>query len=72
MMQRFNDSTDYKSQVRVTGGQHRGKTRDFFLAAALFTRLFEMPVAAHDLERAFAVDFFLQPPQCTIHWLTFF
>jgi hypothetical protein len=31
-----------------------------------------MPVAAHDLERAFAVDFFLQPPQCTIHWLTFF
>ena len=61
-----------KLQIRVAGGEHRGKTRDLFLAAALFTRLFKMPVTAHDLERAFAVDFLLQSPQRTIHWFAFF
>jgi len=61
-----------KLQIRVARGEHRGKTRDLFLAATLFTRLFEMPVIAHDLERAFAVDFFLQPPQRAIHRFAFF
>ena len=31
-----------------------------------------MPMAAHNLERALAVDFFLQPPQRTIHRFAFF
>jgi hypothetical protein len=31
-----------------------------------------MPVSAHDFERALAVDFFLQPPQRTIHRFAFF
>ena len=59
-------------QIRVALFEHRGKPRDFFLATALFTRLFKMPVIAHDFERAFAVDFFLQPPQRTIHRFAFF
>jgi hypothetical protein len=29
-------------------------------------------MAARDLEGPFTVDFFLQPPQRTIHWLAFF
>ncbi len=61
-----------KLQIRVARGQHRGEPRDFFLAAALFTRLFKMPVIAHDFKRALAVDFFLQPPQRTIHRFAFF
>jgi len=61
-----------KLQVGVARGQHRGKARGFFLAAPLFTRLFKMPVIAHDLEGPFAVDFFLQSPQRTFHWFAFF
>jgi hypothetical protein len=61
-----------KLQVGVAGGEHRGKAGGLFLAAALFTRLFEMPVTAHDLEGPFAVDFFLQSPQCAFHWFAFF
>jgi hypothetical protein len=59
-------------QVGVARGQHRGKARGFFLATPLFTRLFKMPVIAHDLEGSFAVDFFLQSPQRTFHWFAFF
>jgi hypothetical protein len=61
-----------KLQVGVTRSQHRGKTRGFFLAPALFTRLFEMPVIAHDLEGSFAVNFFLQSPQRAFHGFAFF
>ena len=73
-MQRFNDpqSGDFKSQVRVTRRQHRGETRDFFLAAAFFARLFERAMAADDFQRAFAVDFFLKPSQRAIHGFAFF
>ncbi len=59
-------------QICVPGGQHGRETRHFFLAAAFFTRLFEMPVIADDFKRAFAVDFFLKPAQRTIHGFTFF
>jgi hypothetical protein len=61
-----------KLQIRVALFEHRGKPRDFFLATALFTRLFEMPVIAHNFERALAIDFFLQPTQCTVHRFAFF
>ena len=61
-----------KLQVRVAGAKHRGKARGFFLAAALFTRLFKMPVIAHDLQGSFAVNFFLQSPQRAFHWFAFF
>ena len=71
-MQRFNDSTNYKSQIRVTGGQHGGETRHFFLAAPLFTGLFKRATAAHDFQRALAVDFFLKPAQRAFHRFAFF
>ena len=73
-MQRFNDLTVQRFnelQIRVAGGQHGGKAGGLFLASALFTRLFKMPVITHDLERAFAVDFFLQSPQCAFHGFAF-
>jgi hypothetical protein len=59
-------------QIRVTLFEHRGEPRDLFLATALLARLFKMPVPAHDFERALAVNFFLQPPQRTIHRFAFF
>ncbi len=59
-------------QIRVACAQHRGEPRDFFLAAAARTGLFEVPVIAHFLQGAFAVDFFLQPPKRPIHWFAFF
>ncbi len=58
--------------VGMARGEHGGETRDFFLAAADGAGLFKLPAVAHDLERAFAVDFFLQPPQRTIHRFAFF
>ena len=61
-----------KLQVRVAGAEHGGKARGLFLAAALFTRLFKMPVIAHDLQGPFAVNFLLQPPQRAFHWFAFF
>ena len=57
--------------VRVAGAQHGGKTRRFHFAAALFARLFKMPVIADFLERAFAVDFLFQPAQRLIHRFAF-
>jgi hypothetical protein len=72
-IQRFNDSTWFKKlQIGVTRAEHRGKARGLFLAAALFTRLFKMPMIAHDLQGPFAVNFFLQSPQRTFHWFAFF
>ena len=58
--------------VGVARGEPGGETGDFFLAAAAFARLFKLPAAADDIQRAFAVDFFLQPTQRTIHWFAFF
>ena len=73
-MQRFNDSRsdELELQVRVTRGQHGGETRDFLLATAFFAGLFERAMAAHDFQRAFAVDFFLKPAQRAIHRFAFF
>ena len=59
-------------QIRVTGGQHGGEPGRFHLATAPFARLFKMPVVAHDLQRAFAVDFLFQSPQGLFDWLAFF
>ena len=71
-MQRFNDSQFNGSQVRVTGGQHGGETRHFLLAAAFFAGLFKGPAAAHDFQRALAIDFFLKPAQRALHRFAFF
>jgi len=58
--------------VGVARGEHGGETGDFFLAAADGARLFELPAVAHDFQRAFAVNFFLQPTQRTFHRFAFF
>ena len=58
--------------VGVARGEHGGETGDFFLAAAAFARLFKLPAAAHNFERAFAIDFFLKPTQRTVNWFAFF
>ena len=72
-MQRFNDSTIQQIiNRRVPRGEHGGETGDFFLAAADGARLFKLPAGAHGLKRAFAVNFFLQSPQRTVHRFAFF
>ena len=73
-MQRFNDSrfNEFELQVRVARGQHGGETRDLLLAAAFFAGLLERAMAAHDFQRAFAIDFFLKPSQRAIHGFAFF
>lgn len=59
-------------QISVTSGQHRGKAGGLFLAPALLTRLFVMPVAANDAQRAFAINLLLETAQGFFHWLAFF
>ena len=59
-------------QIRITRGQHGGEPRHFLLAATALARLFKVPMIAHFLERAFAVDFFLQSPQRLLNWFAFF
>jgi hypothetical protein len=71
-MQRSNGPNRVRLQVRVTGGQHGRKARGLFLAAAALTRLFKMPVIAHDFQRAFAVHFLFQTAQRAVHGLAFF
>ena len=61
-----------KLQVGVTGGQHGGETRHFFFTAAFFAGLFKRFAAAHDFQRAFAVDFFLQSAQGAFYGFAFF
>ena len=61
-----------RSLIGVARGEHGGETGDFFLAAADGAGLFELPAVAHDLERAFAVNFFLEPTQSTFHRFAFF
>ena len=58
-------------QVRVTRGQHRGETRGFFLPPALLAGLFKVPMAAHRFQGPFAVDSFLQTPQCLVDGFAF-
>jgi hypothetical protein len=72
--QRFNDSMKIKFRlvVGVARGEHGGETGDFFFATAAFARLFKLPTAADDFQRALAVDFFLKPTQRTVHWFAFF
>src|SRR5579859_1605258 len=60
------------SKIRVAGAQHGGETGRLHLATAAFARLFKVPVIADDLERPFAVNFFLQSPQGLLDWLAFF
>ena len=59
-------------QVGVAGAQHGAETGGLFLAATALTGFFKMPVAADLLQRAFAVDFLLQPPERAIHRFAFF
>ena len=58
--------------VGVTRGEHGGEAGDFFLATTHGAGLLVLPAAANDLERAFAVNFFLQSPQRTVHRFAFF
>ncbi len=58
--------------ICVARGKHGGETGNLFLAAADGARLFKLPAATHDFERAFAVDFFLQTTQRTFNRFTFF
>jgi len=59
-------------QISVTRAQHGGETRGLHFAATALARLFEMPMIAHFLQRAFAVDFLFQPAQRLVHGLAFF
>ena len=61
-----------KLQVGVAGGQHGGETGHFFFAAAFFAGLFKRPAAAHDFQRALAIDFFLKPTQRAFYRFAFF
>ena len=58
-----------RSHIGVSGGQHRGKAGGFGLAPFPFAGLFKMPVIAHFLECAFAVNLLLQPAQGLVHRL---
>ena len=69
MFQRFDE---FQLIVRVAGGEHGGETGDFFLATAHGAGLLILPAVANNLERAFAIDFFLKPTQRTIHRFAFF
>ena len=60
------------SHVGVTGAQHGGKPGRLHFPAPPFTGLFEMPVVAHFLQSAFAVDLFLQTPQRLVNRFPFF
>jgi hypothetical protein len=60
-----------KLHIRVASSQHRGKSGSLFFAPPLFTRLFETPVGANDLQGAFPVDFLFQSPQSLIYRIAF-
>ena len=50
-------------QISVASSQHGRKTCRLFFAPAFFTGFFEMPMAAHNAQRAFAVELLLQSTQ---------
>ena len=65
-IQRFNGLTAWpgsRLQIGVAGAEHRGEPRGLFLAPAFLTRLFEVPVTAHNAQCALAVNSLFQPPQ---------
>ena len=51
------------SQVGVARAEHRRESGCFLFAPAALARLFEMPVVPYHLQRPFAIDLFLEPPQ---------
>src|SRR5437016_5384840 len=54
-------------QIGIAGAQHGRKPGHLHFATAPFARLFIMPVVAHFLQDALAVDLFLQSPQRFFH-----
>jgi len=61
-----------RSHIGVTGGQHGGKAGGLGLAPLAFAGLFKMPVIAHFLESALAINLLLQPAQGFVHRFAFF
>jgi len=59
-------------QVSVARAEHGGEPRGLFLPAPAFAWFLKMPMVPHLFQGAFAVDFFLQPPQRPIHGFAFF
>ena len=51
------------SEVGVTSAEHRREFSHLHFPAPFLARLFEMTVAAHLSQRAFAIDFLLKSPQ---------
>ena len=51
------------SQVGVARAEHRREPGCFLFAPAALARLLEMPVVPYRLQRPFAIDLFLEPPQ---------
>ena len=60
-----------RSHISVARRQHGRKPRRLLFAPPLLARLLKMPVITHDLQRPFAVDLLLQPPQCLFDCLAF-
>jgi hypothetical protein len=58
-------------QIGVAGAQHGGEAGGFHLAASALAGLLKMPVAAHFLQRALAIDLLLQSPQRLVNRLAF-
>src|SRR5437870_5372799 len=59
-------------QIGIAGAQHGRKPGHLHFATAPFARLFIMPVVAHFLQDALAVDLFLQSPQRFFHRFALF
>src|SRR5437773_1477602 len=53
----------WRLEVRVAGAEHGGEPGGLLFAPAALAGLLEMPMVAHRLERPFAVNLFLEPPQ---------
>src|ERR1039458_10210846 len=59
-------------RVGVACAEHGGKPRHLLFAAAALAGLLKIPVVACDLQRPFAANLLLQPPQRPFHWLALF
>jgi hypothetical protein len=57
--------------VRVARAEHGGKAGRFLFAPPALARLFKMPVAANDLQRAFAINFLFEFSQSLVNGLAF-
>jgi hypothetical protein len=60
------------SHIGITGAQHGREAGGLHLAPLALAGLLEMPVVAHFLQGAFAVDLFLQAPQGLVNRFAFF